>query len=468
MRTHVYDKVCERISMLTNNRDHQKALFLIFSELFQGNDLGVDYLRKRYITTYRKGIGRNTLHLLLKQLREDDLIEVETYGDRFKRRANHYRSTIKVLRLVENSSRRYLTYGDYQRKRNALSTSDVILERQWQAPAHNYIADWLAILPEGESTNSFIKGLIRMSNKEVIFKRHEALANPAALKSNRQFRNIPDGPYNVNYRPLRSGRLQSVPHSYIGKELVPYIVPYQDPYLQDGILFSLDYSSQELRILASMLPESSCIYKWALDPENHFSQMLKSYDVQIPAHLQKGFMYSFLYGSQGHALSEELTYYEALELGFESSMAAARAFVSDFNAKVPELNKLREGYGSIFSLDHKIMAPGGVFRYVNPEEDLTKRGMVKKNRARSIPLSHIIQGTGAYIARTIVAESVNLKYCQLHMPIHDGFVFYCRKGLYEQAVREANELMTSVAESIVPNIPMPHKLEWIVGQEGQV
>ena len=468
MRTHVYNEICKHIETLTPDARNQNILFLIFSELLQGNELGLDYLVKQYGTFTRKPVSRSTVQRMLTLLRDEGLIRVDFWGNRFERRANHYTLTKEGHALLRTSTIAYWTFNDYLRKRNTIRIGDPILQSgKWKSDNQS-IESWFHLMPNTAETFDFMEGLMKLESRDVIFKRLEATRDQiVVIKRFFQLRSIPNEVFNIRYRPLSSGRMQSVPHTYIGKELVPYIRPADDPNLDHGILFSLDYSKQELRILASMLDESSLIRQWANNPENGFEELLDIYGIRLPKELWKGFMYSFLYGSEGYALADQLSYSEARAMGYYNRHDAGRKIVAEFKEKVPEVNKLREHFTDVFMLKQSIMAPGGFTRHVNPNEDLTKKGLLKKNRARQIPLSHIIQGTGAYIARTIVAESVNLKYCQLHMPIHDGFVFYCRKGLYEEAVKEASELMTNVAQSIVPNVPMPHKPEWIVGQEGQ-
>lgn len=468
MRTHVYSEICKHIETLSTDTRNQNLLFLIFSELLQGNELGLDYLVKRYGTFTRQSIGRSTVQRMLRLLRDEGLVKVDIWGNRYEHRANHYTLTPKGHDLLRSSSTVYWTYNDYLRKRNMVCIGDPILQTgKWESD-HQSIESWFDLMPNTAETFDFMEGLMGLEARDVIFKRLEATRDQiVVVKRFFQLRNIPNGVFNIRYRPLSSGRMQSVPHTYIGKELVPYIRPAEDPNLDHGILFSLDYSKQELRILASMLDESSLIRQWANNPKNGFEELLDLYGICIPRQLWKGFMYSFLYGSEGYALADQLSYSEARALGYYNRHDAGRKIVSQFKEKVPEVNKLREHFTDVFTLNQVITAPGGFTRGVNPDEDLTKNGSLKKNRARQIPLSHIIQGTGAYIARSIVARSPKLEYCNLHMPIHDGFVFYCRKGLYKEAVKEASELMTNVAQSIVPKVPMPHKLEWIVGQEGQ-
>ncbi|MEA3286974.1 MAG: DNA polymerase [Candidatus Marinimicrobia bacterium] len=462
MRAHVFEKICNYIEQSVSDPQRRNALFLIFSELLQGNELGLDYLVTQFGTYTNSSIGRSTIQRLLKQAQTDGLIVVDIYGHRITRRAHHYTFTPKGFTLIRESAYTYWTFYDYQRKRKTRRVSDLIRSGDYHIPEHAHYADWIQMLPQSSETDLFIRGLIKLESQTLLFHRYKALQHPSMIGRLYQLRNIPNKPFNVKYRPLRSGRLQSVPHTFLGKHLVPFIRPAEDPHLTDGILFSLDYSSQELRILASMLPTSSLINQWAQNPENHFSELLESYGISIPKHLWKGFMYSFLYGSQGKALADMLSHQEALKMGFNSCQTAARALVSEFTTKVPEIVQLRAEFSEVFVKEHAITAPGGVTRVPDVTEDLTKRGTVKKHRARTIPLSHVIQGTGAYIARTIVAKSAKLKYCRLYMPIHDGFVFYCHGNVYQEAYAEASKLMNEAAEQIIPNIEIPHKTEWIV------
>jgi hypothetical protein len=463
MRTHVYDKICQHIETMVPDYQRRAAMFLIFSELLQGNELGIDYLTKRYGTFTREHIGRSTFRRLLKQLQDDGLIKIDMYGHRTTHHAHHYVPTPAGHELMRTSSKAYWTYYDYQRKRNSITKGHPNLNGDYLVPEQEHYAEWLTLLPSTRETDQFINGLVQLESHPLIYRRYEANQHPAMMKRLFQLRNLPNDPFRVSYRPLRSGRLQSVPHTYIGKDLVPFIRPTEDPHLNKGILFSLDFSSQELRILASMLPSSSPIHHWSQNPDNHFAELLNIYDIKMPKHLWKGFMYSFLYGSQGAALKDALSYNEAIVMGHFSRWGAARSIVAEFTAKVPEVVSLREQFSEEFVQNHAIAAPGGVTRFVDLEDDLTKRGTIKKNRARSIPLSHVIQGAGAYIARVIVAKSTTLKYCRLHMPIHDGFVFYCKNSLFKGALAEAGSLLTSVTGDLIPGMEFPHKIEWVRG-----
>jgi len=467
LRTHVYDKICKQIETLTTNDQNRNILFLIFSELLQGNELGLDYLVKQFGIYGKNRVGRSSIQRMLMLLTDQGLIKVDIWGNRFDHRANHYVPTATGHDLIRTSTKAYWSFGDFKRSRNTARVGDSIFTEGTWSEYQPFVHDWLNFLPNNPETHSFIEGLLHLESNDLYFNRLKALQMKGAPQRLRQLKNIPNNRFRAHYRPLRSGRLQSVPHMFIGKELVPFILPANDPYLSDGILFSLDYNSQELRILASMLSEASPIRQWACNPNNKFAELLNIYKIDLSPDLWKGFMYSFLYGSNGSALAYQLSYDEVQNLGYYSKWKAARAIVSDFKAKVPEVTELRDHFTNVFFQDYAITAPGGFIRYVNPEEDLTKKETIKTNKARQIPLSHIIQGTGAYLARTIIAKSINMKYGRLHMPIHDGFVFYCKKNLFSEALQEAQNLLTSVARIIVPQVEMPHKIEWIRGLEQQ-
>ena len=67
----------------------------------------------------------------------------------------------------------------------------------------------------------------------------------------------------------------------------------------------------------------------------------------------------------------------------------------------------------------------------------------------------MIQGEGAQITRDIVTKSSGLGFSRLHIPIHDGFVFYSDKNV-DLAVSEATQLMKDCS-----GIDIPVKMEWM-------
>jgi|FLOH01.1.fsa_nt_gi DNA-binding PadR family transcriptional regulator len=463
MQSPVYDQICEYIKTKHKKR-HRGAVFLIFSELLQGNELGRDYLVSKQNPHTKNKIEHSTMEILLKKLVDDNLIVIDKYCNRFLHIANHFTLTENGHAFVTSSKIAYKNYSDFQYRRNGITSGHLIQKLQNTSHA-SFCDDWKTKLPDSQETNRFLDGLTLLESREVVFQRFEALMHPKMAQALYITRSIPsETQFNIVYRPLKSGRLQSRPHTYIGKELVQFIRPAEDQHLQNGMLFSLDYSSQELRILANMLPSDSPIAQWAKEPNNSFAELLDIYNITIPVRLWKAFMYAFLYGSEGYALANQLNYSEVLEMGFDSSIKASKSIVANFIEKVPEVVSLRQQFAHDFMNTKTIVAPGGFTRIADGGE-LKKDGTIKKNKSLTIPLSHIIQGTGAYIARTLISRSPSLKCSRLFLPIHDGFVFYCKKEDYAAALAEASTLLTDVAREIVPNVAMPNKLEWVRGQE---
>jgi DNA polymerase I-like protein with 3'-5' exonuclease and polymerase domains len=135
----------------------------------------------------------------------------------------------------------------------------------------------------------------------------------------------------------------------------------------------------------------------------------------------------------------------------------ARSLANDFHKEINELytdiKLYQQSISDEFIRNGSITNSGGVVRF--PEnEDLTNKGIVNRGFANRVGLSHIIQGEGAKIARDIVTASKNLRFSNLHIPIHDGFVFYTDTDV-DLAVIEATELMRECS-----GIDIPVKMEW--------
>ena len=125
----------------------------------------------------------------------------------------------------------------------------------------------------------------------------------------------------------------------------------------------------------------------------------------------------------------------------------------------PEIKRFQRKIEQELQSKGHIKAPGGVVRVAGDDDGITTKNKVNKNYAHRTALSHYIQGGGATVTRHIVTESVNLKHCRLHIPIHDGFVFYTT-GDIDLAVQEAELMMKECASKVAGDINMPVKMEW--------
>ncbi len=254
----------------------------------------------------------------------------------------------------------------------------------------------------------------------------------------------------LGYYPLKTGRLQSNPHVYLGKSLVPFITPANDKFVQRGTLFSLDFYSQELHILADKVGGNlKCDIELNTNIFEHIHAQLSPL-LQDTLKSIKQPIYALTYGSNGSAMTDEL-------ISQEFPLDIARNITSDFQQEInelyPEIKLYQQLISDEFVKNGSITNSGGVVRC--PEkEDLTKNGKVNRGFANRVGLSHIIQGEGAKIARDIVTQSENLNFSKLHIPIHDGFVFYTDKDV-DVAVHEATEMMRECS-----GIDIPVKMEW--------
>lgn len=460
MRAYVYEEICNRIDEIETNRVKRAAMFLIFSELIQGNPLGLNYLASRFAANRTGQVSKSGFQRLLNKLKREDLIKVTAYGHRDRGEANVYTLTQEGQRLALSSERLYRTYSDFQYRRNAKYKSALIRLSITPTADISHYTDWNTILPDSQESIDFLGALAYHESNRYVFRRYDAFQYPKAWDMNYTLRNLPEGMFQVKFRPLTSGRLQSVPHTYIGKTLSRFITPATDPYLDNGILFSLDYSKQELRILSALVPDESELFKWGQTPDQSFNDLLVRADIDLPIGLQKEYLYAFIYGSDGWSLRKRLDWDLVGLAGFQTKLELSLAIMNSLKDTFPEVGKLRSRFAQEYVKREMVTARGGISRAPDEQTNRTSKGQIHLQTAKSIALSHYIQGTAAYITRKVFTRSVDLKYSKLHMPIHDGFVFYCRNNLYQEALSEARALLDWATREVMPEVIIPHELEW--------
>ena len=183
---------------------------------------------------------------------------------------------------------------------------------------------------------------------------------------------------------------------------------------------------------------------------------------------KKAAMYSYIYGSEGYSLSQNLFQAYIKQSNWDKCNSrtgrnkqlsekgkifhdAAKSFVETLINALPEVAELRSYKSEEFKNQGFLEAPGGVRRYTH--SDPAFKSMSQEDYFRRISLSHFIQGAGAYIARKIVVKSFDMDYSDLFLPIHDGFIFRTSKG-FNEAIDEASKLMMEAANEVV-DIEMP-------------
>ena len=367
--------------------------------------------------------------------------------------ATSWEITDKFKSVCLQSDKFYKSLSSW-RNRKAISF-DINSSKVNPPPYHSF---WECILPESNDTITFISSLAKLENNTVFFDRKTALEE--YYRGNIEpKRNMPSyGITSLKYYPLKTGRLQSDPHAYLGKALVPFISPSNDKKLENGILFSLDFRCQELRLLASFTGNGQLQrdVKYEDDLFGIIYYRLPQYLKDVMKNIKSHF-YAITYGSNGQSLTEYLHEKTGAPMNIANSLA--QSFFREIDRMYPEIKRFQKKIEQELQTKGRITAPGGIVRIAKNDEGLTTKNKVNKNYAHRTALSHYIQGAGATIARYIVAESVNLKHCQLHIPIHDGFVFYTT-GDVDLAVQEAEFLMKECASKVAGDINMPVKMEW--------
>jgi len=416
-----------------------------------------------------KKVSRNCVHRTLLHLMARGYINRIYRGSYKSRKASIYQLTYKYQLLLKSSDRFYHSLSDIRNCKGSFSNEDQRVKHLTGpkvTAAVDFHSDWRNILPESLETDHFITALSALEANQVCFRRLNALREADSLSGFHQTYPLKPGNIQIAYKPTVTGRLQSVPHTFIGKDLSRFFRPAEDPDLEKGFLFSLDYSQQELRLLAYHCKDSSML-RYANDGGNMFKQMIGQLQMHPSIRkCSKGAIYSFIYGSDGWALKSALD----KEFGFDPKhLKYARKFGADLRQLYPSINQLQQELETKLMDDRLIIAPGGVQRVVDEKSDaVTNKGLVSKRWVRRTALSHTIQGSGAWITRKVVAAAVNLKESRLFMPVHDGFIFYSQSDNAKEAVSEAKRLMESCAKEVAPYIQIPAKVEWSIGRNSEL
>ena len=179
----------------------------------------------------------------------------------------------------------------------------------------------------------------------------------------------------LGYYPLKTGRLQSNPHVYLGKALVPFITPFDDKDLKKGTIFSLDCRSQELCLLADKVGGR---LKDDIElPGNIFNIIHRQLSplLQDTIGSVKQPMYAMTYGSNGRAMAKELT---AQGVPFDIALDIANDFHREINILYPEIGQYQREITNQFVQSGSLTNVGGVTRY--PEcGDLTNSGRINRS-----------------------------------------------------------------------------------------
>ena len=415
-----------------------------------------------------KQVSRNCVHRTLKRLTDEGYIERVYRGSHQSRKASIYRLTTKYQLLFKQSKQFYYSLSDIRDRKNSFTTEGQRIKhslKEHNSQIENYHQSWQNMLPKSNETDEFIAAVNELESSQISFQRLDAIRKADSISSLHQTFPLKPGNMQIVYRPLATGRIQSVPHTYIGKDLSPFLRPAEDPDLEKGLLFSLDYSQQELRLLAYYCRDPLML-QYANDTKNMFNQMIGQFQMhQSIKKCSKQAIYSFIYGSDGWAIKKALD----KEYGFDPNhLNHARMFGKELRLSFPSIEYFQYSLEQKLLKDGNIVAPGGVRRIAELETDaLTNKGTVSKRWAHRTALSHTIQGAGAWITRKVVTAATQLNESRLFMPVHDGFIFYSQSSKPKKAVLEARTLMENYANEVAPYVLFPVKQEWTIGRNSR-
>jgi hypothetical protein len=313
----------------------------------------------------------------------------------------------------------------------------------------------------------FLQGLKHLEQIPFVILKQNALFTLNKAGKAAGIRNLPSDSFKFIHKLLATGRVQNVPYVYHGNSLLRFTRPAYDIHLEHGVMVYLDYGTQEIRLLAHQSQDSNLLSAVMYEPDlNAYFQEEVFKDASKS--LSKTLRSAISYGSKGYGKELLETTIQFMK---ESNLSGnpkhlIRKYFKAFTEMFPDVEVYREEVAQEWLSDGIIIAPGGIKRGFD-DELLKNDGTPSISELRKKGLSHLVQGMGAWIARKIIADSVNLKHAQLLIPVHDGFIFYLPNENMAEAYSEARSLMERAACEVVP-VPMPHKIEWVWGQNGPI
>jgi len=384
--------------------------------------------------------------------------------------AAHYALTYEGELLLERSRRGYSSVADFRKRLHPIYLHEYhpsyYRKTIPKAYPSNYHCEWLEKDPGNSEFQGFMQGLRHIENIEFHELKLHALATLDKAKKASTIRNHPACDFHLAYKPAKSGRLIVQPHITLGSSFLKRMRPAFDVNLQAGTIVYLDYSTQEIRLLAHYSQDPAM-----LDLVQNEPNLNKYFQQQIFGGVDKGlskrYRSAWSYGSEGGGKLIEQTRDYLREHNIQASpIKFARHYFDILDQHFPRVYEYRETIASQWISDGFLIAPGGIRRDIG--DDVRKKdGTPNQGKILRKGLSHITQGAGAWIARRIVAAAPHLHYAKLLIPVHDGFVFYLPNECLSDAYQEACTVMSVSTKGVVP-FEMPFKLEWACNQLGSI
>lgn len=389
-------------------------------------------------------------------------------GEVTDKSAAHYALTENAKMLMLQSIRRYSSIADMKKRLHPVHFRDfrpIFPKRADKGPKD---VDYVRTLDEMDTGYddfaAYRVGIQHLERHKFVILKQNALLTLDKADKAAAIRNLPDDEFSITYKLLKTGRTGGSPYVLHGNCLLPLVRPVHDIVLEHGKLIYLDYGTQEIRLLAYQSQDANLLSAVLYEPDlNQFFQ--KDVFKGISNGLSKVYRSAISYGANGFdddLIETTRLYLRENNINIDPLYFLQRHFRA-FNELFPQIEVYREEIAQQWLTDGIIFAPGGIKRGID-EELLKKDGTPSIAELRKKGLNHMVQGLGAWIARRLIAGAVHLKYAQLLIPIHDGFIFYLPNDHITEALTEAHKLMDQAAD-VVP-VPTPHKIEWVWDSNG--
>ena len=392
--------------------------------------------------------------------------------------AAHYKLSDEAMMLMLQSNRGYSSISDMKKRKHSTNLLEgrpayAIDFRQDSVQENRLKSELLEAIRQIESMDTglddyreFSLGLQQLETVEFQIFKHYALSTLNKAGKAAGILNLPGGCFYAHYKLLKSGRIQSIPYLLYGNSFLRFLRPSFDKHLEYGKLMYLDYATQEIRLLAVKSNDSNLLDLVMYEPDlNAFfqEQIFNGIDKSLSKRLRS----AWSYGSRGGGKLIEPTrdYLKSIK-SEERPAAFIRRHFRALDHAFPAVAVYREEIAQQWLSDGFLIAPGGIKRGLD-DGVLKKDGTPSIAKLRRKGLSHVVQGYGAWIARRLIADARYMKDAILLFPVHDGFVFYLPNDHLTSAYLEARKLMDKAASDVVP-VPMPHKIEWVWGQDGPI
>jgi len=459
-----------QIVKLAGTKTNRIAQYLtILQIVYQSRRLSAGFAADLHRETKRKQVSLSTMRRRIQELLDHGIIIIAEPGNKKEHIPPFYTFPTDQISLILGSKKGYFTKAEYSRRTNP------IIFHQYQHPAyakHSLIRPSCAyesqnfdLLPDNEFETQFILGIDDLTSRHLRFLKTPSLITNQNPNKRASIVNLPNRDFKIDYRILRTGRIQSQPHVFRGNTVTKFIRPAHDPLLEKGITFYLDYSTQEIRLLANLtrdlrllrlLKTEADLNRWFQD--DAFGGISDS--------LSKKYRSAWSYGCEGGSLKSVTQNYLSSINSNQHPYFFAKSKMDRLNHEFPTVPVYRRLLAEKWLSEGRLINRSGIIRELD-QDVRNKNGKVSEEKVIHKCLSHMVQGDGAWITRRIVANAPQLDVAELILPVHDGFIFYCPNEHITEGLKETQNLLTQAAQE-VSDVTMPFKLEWAMDNTGYI